>query len=184
LELVKSAKRKGLAVTCDCTTYQAILDESTLADFDTNYKVSPPLRERSDQEAILKALKDGTLDVLVSGHVPQDDESKGVEFDHAEPGIINLATVASQLIRLAEVVPMEDLIHKISTAPREVTGLEAPTIQEDAKACLTLLDPERVWTYGEANHFSKSKNSPWLGQSLKGKVVAVFNNNKQWIDVA
>jgi dihydroorotase len=183
LELVKSAKRKGLNVTCDCTTYQATLDDSVLVDFDTNYKVSPPLREKSDQEAIVKALKDGTLDVLVSGHVPQDDESKAVEFDHAEPGIVNLATVASQLVTLAQDVPMEELIHKISVAPREIAGLEVPTIQEDTRACLTLLDPARKWLYSEANHFSKSKNSPWLGKSLTGKVVAVFNNNKQWLDV-
>lgn len=184
LELVKAAKRKGLAVTCDCTTYQAILSDSLLVDFDTHYKVSPPLREKSDQDAILKALKDGTLDVLVSGHVPQDDESKQVEFDQAEPGMINLATVASQLVALSEEVPMEELIHKISTAPREIAGLEVPTLQEDSRACLTLFDPGRVWTYGEAAHFSKSKNSPWLGKQLTGKAVAVFNNHKQWVDVA
>lgn len=182
-ELVKSAKRKGLAVTCDCATYQPILDDSLLMDFDTNYKVSPPLRERADQEAIIKALKEGTLDVLVSGHVPQDDESKWAEFDHAEPGIINLATVASQLVTLSDNVPMDELIHKISTAPREVLGLEPPTIQEDTKACLTLLDPNRTWTYADGNNFSKSRNSPWLGKPLTGKVVAVFNNNKQWLDV-
>ncbi len=183
-ELIKAAKRKGLAVTCDCTTYQPVLDDSLLMNFDTHYKVSPPLREKADQESILKALKDGTLDVLVSGHVPQDDESKWVEFDHAEPGIINLATVGSQLVALSDEVPIEELIHKISNAPREVLGLEAPTIQEDTKACLTLLDPNRVWNYTEANNFSKSRNSPWLGKQLTGKVVAVFNNNKQWIDVA
>ncbi len=183
-ELVKSAKRKGLRVTCDCTTYQALLNDALLVDFDTHYKVSPPLREKSDQEAILKALKDGTLDVLVSGHVPQDEESKQVEFDHAEPGIINLATVASQLISLSEEVPMEDLVHKISTAPREIAGLDVPTIQEDTRACLTLLDPARTWTFGESTHFSRSRNSPWLGREMTGKVVAVFNNHKQWIDVA
>jgi dihydroorotase len=183
-DLVKAARKKGLAVTCDCTTYQPLLDDTELNDFDTNFKVSPPLREKSDQDAAIKALKDGVVDVLVSGHVPQDEESKMVEFDQAEAGMVNLATVAPQLVALAQAVPIEELIHKISNAPRTLTGAEPASIQPDARACLTLLDPNRTWTYQLSNHFSKSRNSPWLGQTLRGRVVAVFNNNKHWIDVA
>jgi dihydroorotase len=86
---VRAAKKKGLHVTCDVAAYQPLLNDSLLVDFDTNYKVNPPLREKADQDALLKGLKDGTIDVLVSNHVPHDDESKFLEFDQSEFGLIN-----------------------------------------------------------------------------------------------
>ncbi|MFM7854921.1 MAG: dihydroorotase, partial [Flammeovirgaceae bacterium] len=155
-----------------------LMDDSLLADFDTNYKVNPPLREKNDNEAIIKALNDGTIDVLVSGHLPQDDESKQVEFDHAEFGLINLQTFASQLSALAKSVDVVDLIYKVTVAPRQILKLDVPLIEEEAKANLTLFDPNAEWFFETANNLSKSKNSPWLGKSLKGKAVAVFNNGK------
>jgi dihydroorotase len=178
IELVRAAKKKGLHITCDVTAYQPLLDDSLLADFDTNYKVNPPLREKTDNEAIIKALNDGTIDVLVSGHLPQDDESKQVEFDHAEFGIINLQTFASQLSALAKWVDVVDLIYKVTVAPRQILKLDVPLIEEDAKANLTLFDPNTEWYFETSNNLSKSKNSPWLGKRLKGKAVAVFNNGK------
>jgi len=183
IELVRAAKKKGLNVTCDITAYQPLLDDSLLKDFDTHYKVNPPLREKTDNEALIKGLKDGTIDVLVSGHLPQDDESKLLEFDMAEFGIINLQTFASQLARLGQSVPWDDLIHKVTDAPRQLLGLEQPAIEVDAKANLTLFDPNAEWTFSEKENESKSKNSPWLGQALKGKVVGVWNNGKQWLHV-
>lgn len=183
LDMVRAAKKKGLAVTCDVASYQALLDDSALSDFDTYSKVNPPLREKSDADAIVKALKDGTIDVLVSGHLPQDDESKLLEFDVADFGMTNLQTMGAQLAQLSESVEWADLIEKVTTNPRRLLGLEMPAIEVDTKANLTLFDPRAEWTYSEANHFSKSKNSPWLGKTLTGKVVAVFNNSKHWLDV-
>lgn len=181
VNLVRSAKKK-LTVTCDVTSYQPLLDDTCLSGFDTNYKVNPPLRGRRDNDALVKGLVDGTIDVICSGHVPQDEESKKVEFDHAEPGMINLQTLGANLVSLAEVVKWETLIEKVTTGPRKVLGLEIPVIDVDAKANLTLFDPARVWTFDEKSNQSKSKNSPWLGQILTGKAVAVFNNGKQRID--
>src|SRR5690606_36749741 len=89
VELVRAAKKK-LNVTCDIASYQPLLDDRTVADFDTNYKVMPPLREKADQDALIKGLKDGTIDVICSGHLPQDEESKKTEFDQAAFGMINL----------------------------------------------------------------------------------------------
>ncbi|MFN3841455.1 MAG: dihydroorotase [Cyclobacteriaceae bacterium] len=181
VNLLRSAKKK-LLVTCDVAAYQPLLADSSLVSFDTNYKVNPPLREKRDNDALIKGLMDGTIDVICSGHVPQDLESKNVEFDHAEPGIINLQTAGANLVTLAEQVKWDVLIEKITVAPRKILGLEVPVIDVDAKANLTLFDPEHLWTLDEKSNFSKSVNSPWFGKTVKGKAIAVFNNGKQKID--
>jgi dihydroorotase len=177
--LVRAAKGK-MNITCDIAAYQTLMDDSLLSEFDTNYKMNPPLREKSDNDALVKGLKDGTIDIICSGHVPQDEESKSIEFDHADAGIINVQTFASNLVSLAEHIPWDVLVEKVTQGPRSVLNLEVPVIDVDAKANLTLLDPNRTWTFDEKTNLSKSKNSPWLGKQLKGKAVAVFNNNKHW----
>lgn len=181
MQIIRAAKKKGLNVTCDITSYQALVDDSVLTDFDTNYKVNPPLREKADQDALIKALKDDTIDVITSGHVPQDDESKFLEFDQSEFGMINLQTVASQLTSLSKQVDMEQLIDKVSNAPRRMLHRPEVKIDLEEKANLTLFDPACNWEYTAATNYSKSKNSPWLGKKLQGKVMAVFNNGKQTI---
>jgi dihydroorotase len=181
ISLVRAAKEK-MNLTCDITAYQALLDDSMLATFDTNYKVNPPLREKSDNDALIRGLKDGTIDVICSGHVPHDEESKDIEFDHADAGIINLQTFASNLVALSESVGWDVLIDKVTHGPRHVLQRELPVIDIEAKANLTLLDPACNWTFDEKTNLSKSKNSPWYGKQVTGKVVAVFNNNKHWID--
>ncbi len=183
VEMIRSAKKKGLQVSCDITGYQALLDDSMLEDFDTYYKVNPPLREKSDSDALMKGLKDGTIDILTSGHTPHDDESKLLEFDQAEFGLINLQTFGSQLTSLSKSVDMDVLIEKVTIAPRQALKIEIPKIEVDEKANLTLFDPMATWIFSEKENFSKSKNSPWLGSELKGKAVAIFNNNKHWLDV-
>jgi dihydroorotase len=180
-DLIKAAKKK-LKVSCDITSYQALLDDTMLEDFDTNMKVNPPLRERADNDALIRALRDGTIDVICSGHLPHDDESKNIEFDLADFGIINLQTFASNLTMLSRSVDWEILIEKVTTGPRQVLQLEIPRIEEDQKANLTLFDPEQTWTFNEKSNVSRSRNSPWFGKELKGKAVAVFNNNRTWFD--
>lgn len=179
--LIRAAKKK-MNITCDITAYQPLLDDSLLSDFDTNYKVSPPLREQADMDALIKGLEDGTIDVICSGHVPQDAESKEIEFDHADPGMINLQTFASNLVALSEHISWDVLIEKITNGPRSVLNLELPVIDIEAKANLTLFDPACTWTLDEKTNLSKSKNSPWFGKTVTGKAVAVFNNNRHWID--
>lgn len=181
IDLIRQAKKK-LQLTCDITSYQALLDDSMLSNFDTNYKVSPPLREKSDNEALIKGLKEGTIDVITSGHRPEDEESKNLEFDLAEFGIINLQTFGSNLTALSRHINWEDLIEKVTTNPRKVLQLEVPVIQEDTKANLTLFDPAKTWELNDKTNASKSKNSPWYGKSLTGKTVAVFNNGRHWFD--
>jgi dihydroorotase len=182
VNLIRTAKKKGLNVSCDVTGFQPILLDAELDNFDTNYKTNPPLREKSDADGLLKGLADGTIDVVCSGHLPVDDESKFLEFDQADFGMINLQTFGSQLTALAEEVKLEELILKVAEAPRHLLNLEIPKIDVDEKANLTLFDPSREWEFLPGENLSKSKNSPWLGKKVKGKAVAVFNNGKARIE--
>lgn len=176
IDLVRSAKKKGLTVSCDITGYQALLDDSALMNFDTNYKVNPPLREKADNEALIKGLADGTIDVICSGHVPQDEESKSLEFDHADFGMINVQTFASNLVQLSRSIDWDVLIEKVSTNPRRLVGIPVSRVDVGEQANLTLMDPAATWTLDAKTNRSKSVNSPWWGQKIKGKAVAVFNN--------
>ena len=133
-------------------------------------------------EALIAGLKDGTIDVLTSGHLPQDTESKVLEFDHADFGIINLQTFASQIARLSKQVDIHTLMEKVTHAPRKLLKLSIPTIEKDEKANLTLFNPAEKWIFTEEANRSKSKNSPWLGKEIVGKAKAVFNNSKHWMD--
>jgi dihydroorotase len=181
LDMIRQAKKK-LAVSCDISSYQPLLDDSLLADFDTNYKVNPPLREKADADALIKALKDGTIDVLCSGHTPHEDESKSLEFDMADAGMTNLQTFAANLVQLAKSVEWDVLLEKVTVHPRRLLQLEIPKIEVDAKANLTLLDPNKTWTLDEKTNFSKSKNSPWFGKEITGKAMAIFNNGRHRIE--
>ena len=177
IDMLRQAKKK-LELTCDIAAYQPLLDDSFLMDFDTNYKVNPPLREKADADALLKALKDGTIDVICSGHIPHEDESKSLEFDLAEPGMINLQTFAANLVMLSKSVDWTVLLEKITVNPRSILKMDIPKIEVDEKANLTLFDPNHLWTFNEKSNLSKSKNSPWLGKEVAGKAVAVFNNGR------
>ncbi len=181
IELIKAARKKH-EVTCDVAIYQALLDDTLLGDFDTNYKVNPPVRERADNDSIIKGLRDGTIDVLSSGHMPQDEESKNLEFDRAEFGIISLQTFCANLTSLSKFVNWEILIEKVTSGPRQVLHLDVPRIDEDTPANLTLFDPNHKWVLNDETNFSKSRNSPWFGKELTGKAVAVFNNGNYWLD--
>lgn len=183
MELMRTAKKKGLSASCDITAYQCLLEDKLLQDFDTNYKVNPPLREKADGVALLGGLTDGTIDVICSGHVPQDEESKNLEFDLADFGVINLQTFASNLTQLSAHVKWDVLIEKVTTNPRQLLRIPVPVIDVDQKANLTLVDPSCEWVLDGATNLSKSKNSPWWGKKIKGKAMAVFNNGRNFLDV-
>jgi dihydroorotase len=178
LDLIRTAKKKGLQVTCDIAAYQLILDEELLTGFDTNYKLNPPLRSRQDIDAYWKALEDDTIDVIVSDHIPHDIECKNLEFDLADFGIIGLETMFAVLNTNNKNIAMDKLISKFTQVPRTILKIKLPTLQEGASAELTVFDAEEEWVYEEKNVKSKSKNSPFIGQSLKGRVKAVVKGDK------
>lgn len=179
VEAIRAAKAKGLHVSCDVASYQVAYTDHTMVPFDTNYKVSPPFRSEADKEAILQGLADGTIDAIVSGHQPQDTESKKLEFDLADFGIINLETAfAVANTTMCDTLPLEQLIDKFTTAPRQILQMPACGIAEGAPACLTLFHPELKWTPSAAGTRSKSKNSPFLGRELTGKVIGLVNKGQ------
>ncbi len=182
LDMIKAAKRKGLRVSCDVAVHQLLLDDSLLVDFDTNYKVNPPLRDKKTIRAMLNKLKDGTIDVLVSDHRPEDEEGKRLEFDLASFGVIGIQEMGSLLQQVSKKVPMELLLETITRKPRSLLGLEIPTIEKGKPAVLTLFDPGMTWRFDQYTNQSKSHNSPFFGQELTGKAVAVFNNGKVHLD--
>lgn len=170
VQMIREAKQKGLKVTCDVPVYQLLLNDNDVVDFDTNYKVKPPLRTEKDRLALIEGLKDNTIDVISSYHSPQDSESKCLEFDLAEFGIISLATFLPNLVSISEQIPMETLIQKITHNPRELLKLESTTIKMGARATLTIFDENEKWRFDSTTNFSKSINSPWFGQELTGRV--------------
>lgn len=177
VDLIKKAKANGLQITCGVAAHNLLLDDSALSDFDTNYKVNPPLRNKKDVEALRKALENGVIDVVVSDHRPQDIECKDLEFDLADNGVIGLQTAFTSALTGMK-GESEALINALSVNPRKILGLEIPQIQEGQKANLTLFTAEGETILTEKDILSKSKNSPFVGKSLQGKVIGSVNNNK------
>lgn len=176
VELIREAKRKGLEVTCDVAAHHLVLTDEALLGFDTQYKVKPPLRTKDDVKALIKGLKDGTIDAIVSQHTPHEIEFKDVEFEVAEYGIIGFQTTLA--LALLSGLPVELLVEKLSINPREILGVEVPVIAEGEKANVVLFDINATWEYNSKNNLSKSINSPFVGQNLKGKVLLTYNNQQ------
>jgi dihydroorotase len=177
VELIKKAKANGLQITCGVAAHNLLLDDSVLADFDTNYKVNPPLRNKKDVEAVRKGLENGIIDVVVSDHRPQDIECKDLEFDLADNGIIALQT-AFLAANTALKGESENLIAALTEHPYKILGLELPKIQEGEKANLTLFTTHGETSLTEKDVLSKSKNTPFTGKTLQGRVIGTVNNNK------
>ena len=174
--LVRKAKKKGLQITCDVAIHQLIYTDDAVLEFDSTYKVNPPLRGKKDIKGLIKGLIDGTIDAIVTAHQPQDEENKKLEFDHAANGMNNMQVVLPLLNLLKKDIPFEMLVSKITSGPRAILGIENPKIEKGAKANVTLLRPNMKWEFNNETNQSKSINSPLFGEELIGKVVAVFNN--------
>jgi dihydroorotase len=184
VDLIRKAKQDGFQVTCDIAAHQIAFDDSSLKGFDTNYKVNPPFRSQKDIEAIWKGLKDGTIDVITSSHSPQDEESKKLEFDLADFGIIGLETAFSVANTFNKSLSVNELIEKFTTNPRKILGRKDPFIKEGEIANLTVFDAEGDWIYTDKGIKSKSKNSPFVNVALKGRPVGVFNNKYHFVNEA
>jgi dihydroorotase len=180
VDLIKKAKAKGLKVTCDVAAHNLVFTDEDVKGFDSNYKVSPPLRTKKDVKALIKGLKDGVIDAVVSQHTPQEIEFKQVEFQIAKNGIIAAQTVLPLLLKAG--LTVETIVEKLAINPRKVLGLDIPVIAEGEEANLVLFSPSKKWIFDNKTNKSKSANSPLFGQELTGQVIAVINNNKLHIN--
>lgn len=170
VELIKEAKAKGLNVSCSVAAHNLFFTDEVLEGFDSNYKVNPPIRTKEDVQALIKGLKNGTIDMITSDHQPLDIEHKKLEFDKATDGIIGLETLFGALNK---VLPTDLIVEKL-TLSKTVFGIENHPIQIGSKAELTLFDPNLIYIFTEDNILSKSKNSPFIGKELKGKVYGII----------
>ena len=174
VQLIKEAKAKGLQVTCSVAVHHLVLTDEKLEGFDTRYKVSPPLRTETDRKALLKGIKDGTIDMITSDHNPIDIEHKKMEFDTAKSGTIGMESAFGALMT---VLPLETIIEKL-TEGKSTFGIESDSITEGVKANITLFNPEGKSVFTKSNILSKSKNSAFLGLEIKGKVYGIVNQKK------
>jgi dihydroorotase len=151
-------------------------------NYDTNFKMNPPLRSAKDREAILEGLADGTIEVLCSDHAPHCDYEKEVEFDYAPFGIVGLENeLALSLMQLyhAKRLSLSDLIAKYTTAPARLLNLKKGTLSVGADADVTVFNPDQEWVFDLAASASKSKNSPFHNWTLKGRVIATIVGGKK-----
>ncbi len=178
VELIRSAKAKGLKITASVTAYNLALDDQLLEGFDSNYKLDPPLRTKKDIAALHTGLTDGTIDAITSDHRPQNIESKEVEFAHAANGMIGLETAFGLMNTNKGKIKLDTLIQALTKGPRTILKLKQPVIEKGEPACLTLFNPTQEWQYQEKHIQSKSKNSPFINTSFKGKVIGIINKKQ------
>lgn len=174
VELIKEAKAKGLQVTSSVAVHNLVLTDEKLDDFDTRFKVLPPLRSETDRQALLEGIHDGTIDMITSDHNPIDIEHKKMEFDGAKYGTIGLESAFSSLLT---VLPLELVIEKL-TAGKATFGIKSHSITEGATASLSLFNPDGDAIFQKENILSKSKNSAFLGSSIKGKAYGIVNQGQ------
>ena len=174
LEIIRFAKAQGVNVTAETAPHYFTLDDSILGDYDTNKKMSPPLRTSKDVEAMKRALVDGTIDVIATDHAPHHYDEKNVEFEKAPFGIVGLETSFSlsytNLVKTGLLSKMS-LIEKMSTKPAEILGIEKGDLSVGKVADITIIDPEASYEVTKETFAGKSKNSPFIGMQVEGEVT-------------
>ncbi len=174
VELIRRAREEGLSVTAEVTPHHLTLTDEATLGYDTNTKMAPPLRSRADVDACRRALAEGVIDVIATDHAPHALHEKEVEFVAAPPGVLGFETayaVCMALVREDELAPLE-LIRRMSTTACEIMNIPGGSLAVGQSGDVVVLDPERVWTYDPAKGYSKSRNSPWAGAELTGRVIA------------
>ena len=174
VELIRRAKRRGVKITCETCPHYFSLTEEAVRNYDTNAKVNPPLKSKKDVQAIIRGLKDGTIDVIATDHAPHNIEEKNVEFNRAAFGMVGFETaLALALTNLAETkaLKLKNLVKKFTVVPAQILNLNKGTLKVGSDADVIIVDPKAEWTVDPAKFASKSKNSPFGGFKLNGKVL-------------
>ena len=178
IEAIRRAKNEGINVTCEVAPHHFTLTDRDVEGYDTNTKMAPPLRSEEDLEAVLSGMNDGTIDAIASDHAPHHSDEKALEYDRAPFGIIGLETsVGLALTELVHkgVIGLERLVELCSANPAKILGLrDRGTLKPGAAADITILDPDREWTYINSDSRSKSRNSPFDGRRFTGAAVATI----------
>ena len=186
--IIRRAKLRGVKITAEATPHHIAFTDDTLANYDTNFKMNPPLRTEADRQALIAGLRDGTLDCISTDHAPHTDYEKDKEFDYAPNGILGLETalaVALDVLVRQSKFKLARVVELMTRQPARTLGLPAGTLAAGAAADVCLFAPDEKWTYDAKAGFSKSSNSPWHRQTLTGRVKTtivggriVFDNGK------
>jgi dihydroorotase, multifunctional complex type len=185
VDILRRAKARGIRVTGEATPHHIALTDECVATYDTHYKMNPPLRTEEDRQAVIAGLKDGTLDILATDHAPHTPDEKDREFDLAPNGILGLETalaVTLEILVRKNKFKLSTLVDLWTRKPAQLLGLPAGTLAEGAAADLVLFDPDAEWLYDAKKGFSKSANSPWSGQKLRGQVKATYVSGRLVFD--
>ncbi len=180
LEIIRNAKAKGIKVSCDVTPHHLLLDETRLYDYDTNAKMYPPLRTGADRKALLQGLASGVIDVIASDHAPHARDEKDLDFDVAPFGAIGLQTLLPAVLRLHfdYGLGLMQVLSLVTVNPARLLGIDGGTLKPGSRADITIVDPSTNWTLSEDMIMSKSKNSPFLGETFRGEVVYTICNGQ------
>lgn len=180
LDMIRTAKSDGLRLGATVPAWHLVFTDEAVSTYDTRFKLMPPLRETADRDALRAGLRDGTLDAIVSMHLPLEDDQKEVEFPYAAFGATGLETTFA-LCR-SHLVPTEidldTLIQRLAVGPRRILNLPPASIDTGAPADLTVFQPDQKWTFTITGQASKGRNNPLDGQELTGKVFGVINNGR------
>lgn len=176
VEIIRRAREAGLAVTAEVTPHHFTLTEEAVGEYDTNAKMAPPLRGEADVAALVEGLRDGTITVIASDHAPHHPDEKAVEFTLAPDGIIGLETLLPLSLELVrrEGVPLETVVAALTVNPARLLGIAAGTLAEGAPADVAIVDPDCEWTLDATRLQSRSRNTPFDGWTLRGRVVATL----------
>ncbi len=175
VDIIRFFKDRGAKVTCEVNPYHLVFTEKEVFSSGSYAKVNPPLRKEKDREALLEALRDGTIDCVATDHAPHADFEKGL-LEEAMPGMIGLQTALPLMLKLVEeeVITLKDMACLMSTKPARILGIEAGSIKPSSTADVVIFDPKKKWILCEETSFSKSKNTPLWNKKLKGKVVCTI----------
>jgi dihydroorotase len=179
IDLIRQAKKRGISVSAEATPHHLALTDACLKDFDTNYKMCPPLRSEEDRKALIKGVVDGSIEVIATDHAPHTETEKDREFNLAPFGITGFETafsVCHDVLVRSKKIDMLKLVKLMSTRPAELLGIDAGTLKVGSPADFVLIDENAEYFYNSP--VSRSSNSPWLNKKLKGRVVQTFVGGK------
>jgi len=184
VELIRKAKDKGLRVSCEVTPHHLTLDETSVEDLDSNFKMNPPLRTKSDIDALKKGLKEGIIDCIATDHAPHSSNEKDVEFEKAPNGVVGLETalgvVLTYLYHTGD-LSLNKIVELMSINPRKILNLPLVVFKEGVEANMTIFSLNDEWIVDKQFFKSKSQNTPYDGYKLKGKPRFVINNNQFFV---
>ncbi|MCM8766549.1 MAG: dihydroorotase [Candidatus Omnitrophica bacterium] len=179
VESIRRFKKILKNISCDVTAHHLILTEDAISGYNTNAKVSPPLRTEKDRISLIEGLKDGTIDCIITDHAPHSYEEKQSGFENAPFGIIGFETFLPLCLKLVDYgIKLKDILYKITYSPSKILNLERGIIEKGKRADIVVFDPDIEWVYKEDKIKSKSKNTPFLNWKLKGKVLLTISKGK------